>query len=158
MVNVCYYGSFSIVQFLTVLYIIIFRTEYIRTECKLYRTYDFRSKWLLKHEDNTQKGGVCGVKRTRIPLLYGIPSVLSVTVIPSHQHPLPQQSFRQEDRPTNFPHANKPTCVTRMWNNAHVAKSPVLVVLTGLNLSYKRVVTCILRYRSPTLTAIPSLP
>ena len=99
MVNVCYYGSFSIVQFLTVLYIITFRTEYIRTECKLYRTYDFRSKWLLKHEDNTQKGGVCGVKRTRIPLLYGILSVLSVTAIPSHQHPLPQQYFRQEGVP-----------------------------------------------------------
>lgn len=81
MVNVCYYGSFSIVQFLTVLYIISFRTEYIRTESKLYRTYDLLSKWLLKHEDNTQKGGVCGIKRTRIPLLYGILSVLSVTAI-----------------------------------------------------------------------------
>lgn len=89
MVNVCYYGPFSIVQFLTVLYIIIFRTEYIRTECKLYRTYDFRSKWLLKHEDNTQKGGVCGIKRTRIPLLYGTPSVLSVTAIPLPPAPPP---------------------------------------------------------------------
>lgn len=155
MVNVCYYGSFSIVQFLTVQYIITFRTEYIRTESKLYRTYDLLSKWLPKHENNTQKGGVCGIKRTRIPLLYGIPSVLSVTVILPSSAPPPAAILPTGRSPSlKINHLTVfPVIVFFPVNHP----SPVKCSLWYL-FSYKRVVAGILRYRSPTVTATPSLP